>query len=143
MVSIVVAMPHAAGRSIAPGCGTDAPPKTRRSFCCSKRMSRGYGRTVIYGLQRDDRTPEFYAAGRITYAEDGEPVIYVGLEQIDKEISRRGGPVLVFMPDEDAELICLSANVSHYNYRKQRKTFVDRCRSTGRVALVQILERNR
>ena len=73
-------------------------------FLLQQADERGYGRTVIYGLQRDDRTPEFYAAGRVTYAEDGEPVMYVGLEQIDKEITRRGGPVLVFMPDVDAEL---------------------------------------
>ena len=75
-----------------------APPicRPRHGEVSAAGGDRGYNRTVIYGLQRDDRTPEFYAAGRITYAEDGEPVMYVGLEQIDKEITRRGGPVLVF-----------------------------------------------
>ena len=84
-------------------------------------------RTVIYGLQRDDRTPEFYAAGRITYAEDGEPVMYVGLEQIDKEITRRGGPVLVFMPDEDASLFA--------SQRTFRTTIIG---SNGRHSLIAV-----
>ncbi len=69
--------------------------------------SRGYGQTPIYGLQRDDRTPEYYAAGRITYATyagSGEPVIYIGLEQIGDEIARRGGPILVFVPKGDDDL---------------------------------------
>jgi 4-amino-4-deoxy-L-arabinose transferase-like glycosyltransferase len=66
--------------------------------------AKGYGQTAIYGLQRDDRTPEFYAAGRVTYGQDGEPVLYIGLEQIGKEIVRRGEGILLFVPKEDAEL---------------------------------------
>jgi 4-amino-4-deoxy-L-arabinose transferase-like glycosyltransferase len=79
-------------------------------FLLQQANERGYGRTAIYGLQRDDRTPEFYAAGRVTYADDGEPVMYVGLEQIDNEIKRRGGPVLVFVPDDDAQLFASQPN---------------------------------
>jgi len=73
-------------------------------FLLQMADAKGYGRTAIYGLQRDDRTPEFYAAGRVAYAPDGEPVIYIGLEQIGNEIIRRGEPILVFVPKQDAEL---------------------------------------
>jgi 4-amino-4-deoxy-L-arabinose transferase-like glycosyltransferase len=73
-------------------------------FLLQMADAKGYGQTAIYGLQRDDRTPEFYAAGRVVYGPDGEPVMYVGLEQIGNEISRRGEPILVFVPKQDAEL---------------------------------------
>jgi 4-amino-4-deoxy-L-arabinose transferase-like glycosyltransferase len=73
-------------------------------FLLQQANERGYEQTAIYGIQRDDRTPEFYAAGRVTYGEDGEPVMYVGLEQIGNEVTRRAGPVLVFVPDVDANL---------------------------------------
>lgn len=76
-------------------------------FLLQKANEKGYNQTVIYGLQPDDRTPEFYAYGRITYAPGGEPVMYVGLEQIANEVARRGGPVLVFVPHQDAELFAI------------------------------------
>jgi hypothetical protein len=47
--------------------------------------ARGYANAPLYGLQRDDRSPEFYAAGRIVYEPDGEPVMYEGLGQIVSE----------------------------------------------------------
>ena len=126
MVSIVVAMAALALGAlhlVAPGYAAQDTAK----FLLQTAEARGYNRTVIYGLQRDDRTPEFYAAGRITYAEDGEPVIYVGLEQIDKEISRRGGPVLVFLPDQDASL-----------FASQRTFRTDVIASNGRHSLIAV-----
>ena len=103
MVSIAIAIAALSLGALhvaAPGYAAQDTAK----FLLEQAAERGYGRTVIYGLQRDDRTPEFYAAGRVTYAEDGEPVMYVGLEQIANETTRRGGPVLVFVPDVDAAL---------------------------------------
>lgn len=109
LVSVAVAVAALALGALhvaAPGYAAQDTAK----FLLQQANERGYDRTVIYGLQRDDRTPEFYAAGRITYAEDGEPVMYVGLEQIDKEITRRGGPVLVFVPPQDAQLFASQPN---------------------------------
>ena len=96
-------------------------------FLLQAAEAKGYDRTVIYGLQPDDRTPEFYAAGRVTYAENGGPVMYVGLEQIDKEITRRGGPVLVFVPPQHAELFA-----SQPNFR------TDVIASNGRHSLIAV-----
>ena len=42
----------------------------------------GYARAPLFGLQRDDRSPEFYAAGRVIYGEDHEPVMYDGIGQV-------------------------------------------------------------
>ena len=80
-------------------------------FLLQQADEKGYGRRIIFGLQRDDRTPEFYASGRITYAPDGEPVMYVGLQQIGDEVLRRREPVLVFVPPQDAELFAIQPNV--------------------------------
>ena len=69
----------------------------------SKRLlqladARGYAAVVIYGMQRSDRTPEFYAAGRVVYGADGEPIMYEGPAQIIEESRRRKESVLTFVP---------------------------------------------
>ena len=68
----------------------------------SKRLlqladARGHSQTLIYGLKLDDRSPEFYAAGRIIYKPDGEPVIYEGPPQLVNECRRRGTALLAFV----------------------------------------------
>ena len=72
----------------------------------SKRLleladAHGYSQAVIYGMQRSDRTPEFYAAGRVIYEVDGEPVMYEGVAQVVEESKRRGEVVLAFVPVKD------------------------------------------
>jgi 4-amino-4-deoxy-L-arabinose transferase-like glycosyltransferase len=76
----------------------------------SKRLlqladARGYSRTAIYGMQRSDRTPEFYAAGRVVYGSDGEPIMYEGPSQVTGESQRRGDAILVFVPLEELSLL--------------------------------------
>lgn len=96
-------------------------------FLLQMADAKGYQNTVIYGLQRDDRTPEFYAAARVTYGKDGEPLMYEGLEQIANEIQRRGGPVLVFVPKQDADL---------FAFQKTLRT--DVIGNNGRHALIAV-----
>ncbi len=74
----------------------------------SKRLlelaaARGYSRTPIYGMQRSDRTPEFYAAGRVVYGPDGEPIMYEGPETVIAESRRRNDAVLAFVPLAELE----------------------------------------
>jgi len=82
---------------------------------------RGYSRTVIYGMQRSDRTPEFYAAGRVVYGADEEPIMYEGPSQVIGESQRRGGAVLVFVPLEElsqlTEVAAVHADVIGNNRR--------------------------
>lgn len=81
----------------------------------SKRLlqladARGYSQTPIYGLQRSDRTPEFYAAGRVVYGADGEPIMYEGPGGLVYDAGRRKETVLAFVPVEDvAKLSAMSA----------------------------------
>jgi 4-amino-4-deoxy-L-arabinose transferase-like glycosyltransferase len=60
--------------------------------------ARGYSQTVIYGMQRSDRTPEFYAAGRVVYGTDGEPIMYEEPSRVIAESRRRKDFVLAFVP---------------------------------------------
>ena len=72
----------------------------------SKRLlqladARGYSRAVVYGMRRSDRTPEFYAAGRVVYGADGEPIMYEEPSLVIGESKRRGEAVLAFVPLEE------------------------------------------
>lgn len=60
--------------------------------------ARGYSQTAIFGMQRRDRTPEFYAAGRIVYGADGEPIMYEGPGQVIEESRKRNEALLTFVP---------------------------------------------
>ena len=62
--------------------------------------TRGYGATPVVQLHTIERTAEFYAAGRMTYAPDGEPVKLEGVIQVADIARRNGGPILCFVPKE-------------------------------------------
>ncbi len=101
----------------------------------SKRLlqladARGHSQTLIYGLKLDDRSPEFYAAGRVIYQPDGEPVIYEGPPQLVNECRRRGTALLAFVYlDGVSEL--QSAHAAHTEVIGEN----------GRVALVAVRPR--
>jgi 4-amino-4-deoxy-L-arabinose transferase-like glycosyltransferase len=91
---------------------------------------RGYSRTAIYGMQRSDRTPEFYAAGRVVYGADGEPIMYEGPSQVIGESQRRGEAVLVFVPLEELS-----------NLTEMPAAHADVIGNNGRHAIVAVSER--
>ncbi len=68
--------------------------------------TRGYAAAPVYGLGEIDRTAEFYAAGRLAYGDDGEPVVFENAPQVIAEATRRG-PILVFVPREYDQLMRL------------------------------------
>ncbi|MDX6529864.1 MAG: hypothetical protein QOH41_2154 [Blastocatellia bacterium] len=61
---------------------------------------RGYGATPVVQLHTIERTAEFYAADRMTYEPDGEPVKLEGVTQVAEAARRNGGVVLCFVPKE-------------------------------------------
>jgi 4-amino-4-deoxy-L-arabinose transferase-like glycosyltransferase len=89
--------------------------------------ARGYSNTPLYGLQRDDRSPEFYAAGRIVYEADGEPVMYEGLGQIVTESRRRRTAILTMVPLKDV-----------MQFRELSSMRVDVVGDNGRFALLAV-----
>lgn len=62
--------------------------------------ARGYGAAPVVQLHTVERTAEFYAAGRMTYGPDGEPVKLEGVAQVGDAARRNGGLVLCFVPME-------------------------------------------
>jgi 4-amino-4-deoxy-L-arabinose transferase-like glycosyltransferase len=92
--------------------------------------SRGYGQAPIYGLQRDDRTPQFYASVRVVYGSDGEPILYEGPAQVISESKRRRGTVLAFVPLKELAALTESGSVQ-----------TDVIGDNGKVALVAVTAR--
>jgi 4-amino-4-deoxy-L-arabinose transferase-like glycosyltransferase len=64
--------------------------------------ARGYGAVPVVQLHTIERTAEFYAAGRMSYRPDGEPVKFEGVAQVADAASLSGGLVLCFVPREYA-----------------------------------------
>jgi 4-amino-4-deoxy-L-arabinose transferase-like glycosyltransferase len=62
--------------------------------------ARGYGSAPVYALHRTERTAEFYAAGRIAYGADGEPVRFEGATQVANVALQKRGLILVIVPVE-------------------------------------------
>ena len=98
----------------------------------SKRLlqladARGYSQSPLYGLLRDDRSPEFYAADRVVYEPDGEPTMYEGVGQVVAESRRRQATVLTMARLKDVE-----------QFRQLSSMRVDVIGDNGRVALIAI-----
>ena len=89
--------------------------------------ARGYSQAPVYGLQRDDRTPEFYAAGRVAYDPDGEAIKYEGVGQVVWESRRRQGPILAIVPVNEVNQFTQLSSVR-----------VDVVGNNGKVALVAV-----
>jgi hypothetical protein len=64
---------------------------------------RGYSQSPVFGLQRGDRTLEFYAAGRVAYEADGEATMYDGVAQVVGESRKRQATILTVVPVPDVK----------------------------------------
>ena len=64
----------------------------------TRAAERGYTEAPIYQLHTLQRTPEFYAAGRLAYDEQGEPLKFEGASQVVERARERAGAVLVILP---------------------------------------------
>jgi hypothetical protein len=88
--------------------------------------SRGYATTPVVQLHNIERTAEFYAANRLTYGSDGEPVKFEGAGQV-MEAARRSGVVLCLVPIEFAAQVT-----------GDRHLQTEMIGDNGRVALVAV-----
>ncbi|HZI88750.1 MAG TPA: hypothetical protein VFD48_18095, partial [Pyrinomonadaceae bacterium] len=62
--------------------------------------SRGYGSAPVYSLHQIDRSVEFYAAGRVVYGVEGDPVRFESALDILDAARRNNGPILAIVPVE-------------------------------------------
>ncbi|HBB87333.1 MAG TPA: hypothetical protein DC047_06930 [Blastocatellia bacterium] len=118
-LAIVIVALH----SVAPGLVD--PESSKRLIQLADE--RGYGRARVFGLQRDDRSPEFYAAGRVVYGEDHEPVMYDGIGQVIYETHLRNETLLVLIPMRDLASLKQAESVQ-----------IDVIANNGRVAIVAV-----
>src|SRR6266850_6248977 len=100
---LVILIPLALFVTSAIGLSCAAPvlarPESVRDLLAAA-SARGYGATPVVQLHTVERTAEFYAAGRIMYGPDGEPVKLEGVAQVAEAARRNGGVVLCFVPRE-------------------------------------------
>jgi hypothetical protein len=89
--------------------------------------ARGYAATPVVQLHTIERSAEFYAAGRITYGADGEPVKFEGAAQVFDAARQGGGAVLCLVPTEYAVQLTTA--------RQASSQFLG---DNGRVALVLV-----
>ena len=93
----------------------------------STAAARGYPTTPIVQLHTIERTAEFYAAGRLTYQTDGEPVKFEGVAQVLEAAQRNNGVVLCFVP------LQFESQLTSFNGAR-----VEVIADNGRVALVAV-----
>jgi 4-amino-4-deoxy-L-arabinose transferase-like glycosyltransferase len=91
--------------------------------------ARGYSQTAIFGMQRSDRTPEFYAAGRVVYGADGEPIMYERPNEVIEECRKRKEALLTFVP------------ISEVNRFSEMSSQAEVIGSNGRYAIVAVCTR--
>jgi 4-amino-4-deoxy-L-arabinose transferase-like glycosyltransferase len=89
--------------------------------------ARGYSQAPVFGLQRGDRSPEFYAAGRVVYDADGEPKLYEGVRQVVGESRSRMATILTLVPVKEVTEFTQLSSVR-----------VDVIGNNGKVALVAV-----
>jgi 4-amino-4-deoxy-L-arabinose transferase-like glycosyltransferase len=76
-----------------------ARPESVRDLLAAA-SARGYGAVPVVQLHTVERTAEFYAADRMMYLPDGEPVKLEGVAQVADAARHSGGLVLCFVPKE-------------------------------------------
>ena len=76
-----------------------ARPESVRDLLATA-SARGYSTVPVVELHTVERTAEFYAADRMVYGADGEPLKFEGVAQVAAAARHSGGPVLCLVPRE-------------------------------------------
>jgi hypothetical protein len=64
----------------------------------AEAVAQGFGGLPVVNLHTVERTSEFYAAGRLAYDSNGEPLKLEGSYQVAEFARGRGGAALVIVP---------------------------------------------
>jgi 4-amino-4-deoxy-L-arabinose transferase-like glycosyltransferase len=97
--AILIALVPAGGALCALSCAVDrfAARESVRELI-RQADARGYAAAPVFMLSRIERTSEFYAAGRIVYAPDGEPVRLENGEEVVQQAKKANRPLLLIVP---------------------------------------------
>jgi 4-amino-4-deoxy-L-arabinose transferase-like glycosyltransferase len=108
------------------GVGTFASRESTRDLI-RLATARGYGSAPVYALHEIDRSAEFYAAGRVAYTSDGEPVKFESTLDVVEAAEKSRSPILLLVPLEYA-----------YQLTELKAACVEVIGNNGRVALVGV-----
>jgi 4-amino-4-deoxy-L-arabinose transferase-like glycosyltransferase len=89
--------------------------------------ARGYSNLRVVQLHDIERSAEFYAAGRVEYGSDGEPIKFEGVGQVIEAARQNGGAVLCLIPLE------YSAQLTSY-----KAVSTELISDNGRLALIVV-----
>ena len=65
---------------------------------------RGYSKLPVYARGADDRSAEFYAAGRVVYDSTGEPIALERIPEM-REAAQTHGDILVIVPADYVDIV--------------------------------------
>jgi len=91
--------------------------------------ARGYGAAPLFMFEKIERTAEFYAAGRVAYMPDGEPVRFELVSQVVNQARQTRGPILI---------IARPRSVSQLTNAKDLKTIVIGTNGSTTLLAVQL-----
>lgn len=103
-----------------------ARPESVRDLLAAA-SARGYSAVPVVQLHTVERTAEFYAADRMVYGADGEPVKLEGVAQVADAARHSGGLVLCFVPREYEAQLTSYPNIQ-----------TEAIANNGRVSLVAV-----
>jgi 4-amino-4-deoxy-L-arabinose transferase-like glycosyltransferase len=92
--------------------------------------AQGFGKLPVVNLHTVERTAEFYAAGRLAYDGQGEPLKLEGAGEVEEFARAKGGEALVIVPLNDEPQLLGSPGLE-----------AKRVGSNGRLALVLVRTR--
>src|SRR6185436_2317677 len=64
----------------------------------SRAAREGYADAPLVMFSRIERSSEFYAAGRVVYGPDGDPLKVENPEEVIAQVRRANGPLLLIVP---------------------------------------------
>ena len=87
--------------ALAAGCAFERVARAESvGSLIAEAAARGHGGLKVFQLHNLERTAEFYAAGRIVYDAEGNPLKLEGGPQAVEAVRESGGRALVLVPPE-------------------------------------------
>jgi 4-amino-4-deoxy-L-arabinose transferase-like glycosyltransferase len=99
LAAILIAVVPAAGAVFALSCVVDsfAARESVRELI-KEADARGYETAPVFMFSRIERTSEFYAAGRVVYGSDGEPIRLEHANEVIAQARNAKTPLLIIVP---------------------------------------------
>src|SRR5258708_4369171 len=99
LLFVLIPVATLAASTVAMDCAAPVAARTESvRDLLAAASARGYGAARVVQLHNLERTAEFYAAGRLDYGPDGEPIKLEGVNQVADATRHGNGVVLSFVP---------------------------------------------